>query len=182
MENRSLITMVSEFGAIEQQILENDGMLTPEMERALDLTQGEIKEKVDRYYLFTKSLEAKSTYFKDMENQWKRARQAMENLADGLKNRMKLAMKMKGTTEMEGINFRYILSSGKSKLMIEDESQVPETYWKTRTIEERYLDKEALEADILLGASIPGVRVEPVQQLRSYVTTVGRAKPVKEST
>lgn len=177
MENKSLVSLVSKVSQIEKHLLEGDGVLPPELEQEFDLLSNLTKEKVDAYYFVMQALDARALYLKDMENQFKHARQTLENHKEQMRGNIRHSMCALTTDLLEGYDFRFKLSNGKSKLII-DEEVLPAEYWKRECVD--VPDKELLERELLLGKEVLGAHFEASTTLRSYINPGTKAKPVKE--
>lgn len=178
-ESKSLVALASEIAMLEKEIMEAGGELTPELERLMDLTGGGIAEKVDKYRHVMDAFDTRAMFFKDIENQAYAGRKIFENHKDRLKDNLKYAMKLQGTTELCGNAFRFKLSVSKPKLVIVDEALIPAEYKKDKIV--KVVDREAIENDLALGAEIPGVIVEPTDSIRGYVHGNSKPKQVKEA-
>jgi hypothetical protein len=73
-------------------------------------------------------------------------------------------MNLDGYTELLGIDWRICVQKTKPRLVIEDESAVPDSYKRTRTVVE--IDKEALRQDLEVGVPVAGARLESDGSLR----------------
>lgn len=177
-EPKSLILMTQEIIELERALLENDGVLPPEMEERFNLTTGTLASKVDNYKYVMAAMDARSVYFKDLENQAKAARQIFDNTKDRLKDLLKWSMHSLDVRELLGHDWRFVLSGSKNRLVI-DETKLPPKYFKE--VKSLVPDKDLIEGDMALGTIIDGVTTEPVEQLRSYVNNAGRARQVKEA-
>ena len=176
-ENKSLVSLVQELTQIERELIQNEGTLSPESEQLFDLTQGDIKTKVDRYKHVMDAMDARSVYFKERADEMARARKLFESQKERLKSILKYAMTSLDTPELEGYDWRWRLSPLKDKLVI-DATELPREYMKEEKI--MVPNREAIEGDLLLGKTILGARFESSTMLRSYVNPVGKAKAVKE--
>lgn len=180
MDNKSLVTISMEMARMAAELVETGGELTPEMEDLLNLTEGDLRTKVDRYKMFQEALNANSLYLRDLEVQFKNGRQAAENRIESMKANIKYAMSQMGTDVLEGTAWLFKRSKIKPKLVIAEGVVIPSKYYKEETQVVKVLDKEALMADLALGALVAGVTLEDNYMVRSYVNKPGRAKAVKE--
>lgn len=176
MKGGTLIELTSEILAIEHALMEADGEIPPEIEAQLDLAVGDLREKVDRYHYVMAALEARGTYFADLEKQAKAAKKVFENQRERLRDRLKLAIEARGGREIEGNDWRYVLSGCKDKIIIDD-AKLPPEFMRERIVKEP--DREHIEDVIKCGFEVEGVTVEKSKALRSYVNAAGRAREVK---
>lgn len=176
MKGGTLVELTSEILAIEHALMEADGELPPEIETQLDLAQGNLAEKVDRYRYIIEALESRAKYFAEIEKQMKGAKKVFENQRDRLRERLRFAIKATGGRELAGHDWRYLLSPGKDKLVIDEEKLAPE-YLRERIVKEP--DRDHIEDVLRCGFDLEGVTVEKVETLRCYVNAAGRAREVK---
>jgi len=79
-------------------------------------------------------------------------------------NRIKWSLQVwmlcRGVKEIPGLIHRFAIHKQPDRVMISAESQIPEEYWETRMIKEKFLNKEKLEADLNAGKIIAGAFIE----------------------
>lgn len=177
MSDKSLVALVHDFADLDRQLIESNGELTPQLESELQITEENVRSKVDRYKLYTDHLESRAMYFKDIEEQAKSARRLFENHRERLRETLKFSMHAMDRPELVGNDWRYTLSPGKKRLVIV-ETEIPDKYKVPETV--YVLDKAAIEADLQMGYAVPGAKLEDTETLRSYINHAGKAKPVKE--
>lgn len=163
---RNLVAIAAHIADIERQILEAGGELTPEIEAAFDLSQGEFSEKIDRYYWMIQACDWRAAQFKSIADQGTAARKNFENVKERLKDRLKLVAKEGDVDELKGVDWRFKISvSSKPKLVFTGEP-IPQEWCKE---EIKFVpDKERIENALLMGEKVPGVHFEDVQSIRSY--------------
>lgn len=174
--NKSLMAITAEVIAVERALIENDGVLPPEIEEQFNLATGDLKDKVDRYWIVLEALDARAGYFKSLAESATAARKMIENKHASLKANLKFTMQQLNLSELEGNDYRYKLSNSKPKLVIDDDA-LPPGYKKA--VQTFVPDKEQIENDLALGMSVPGAHMETVQSLRGYMNAGAKAKPIK---
>lgn len=169
--NKSLIQITNEFLELDRLLIESGGELNEEIETALALNQKDLQVKVDKYKLYIDHLKQRAEYFKDLETEARDARKVFENSSDKLKDRIKYMMNTLNVNEIDGEAFRFKLIEGKDKLVVNDQSVVPQEYFIPVTT--LNLDKEKLLQDLQSGLKIDGVDIEVVKTLRTYLKKWG---------
>lgn len=177
-EQKSLLTLTSEIAAIEQAILANDGELTPEIEKMLDLSTGDMKSKVDSYKHVMDAIDWRAAYFKSIKDQAAAAQKTFDGLKDRLKNNLKFCATKLKTDDLRGHDWRFKISTLKPKIVF-DGTPVPPEFCKEVVTKTMAPDRDAIEKALLLGEAVPGAAFEEVQSLRSYVNN--EPKQVKEA-
>jgi hypothetical protein len=165
--NKSLIQITNEFLELDRLLIESGGELNEEIETALALNQKDLQVKVDKYKLYMDHLKQRAEYFKDLEAEARDARKVFENSSDKLKDRIKYMMNLLNVNEIDGETFRFKLIEGKDKLVVEDQTIVPQEYFIPVTT--MNLDKEKLLQDLQSGLKIEGVDIEVIKTLRTYL-------------
>lgn len=176
---KSLVHLAGEVAGLSQALIDNGGVLTPELEALFDLTTGDLRNKVDRYKFMIDGLAERAEYFKKLEDEIKAARKTCENNVERLKDRLKYVMTESGEDELRGNNYRFKMSASKDKLVLDHESgRIPDEYFKEVT--ERVPDKDAIITAIKMGFEVPGVELVPGKSIRAYVNAEAKAREVTE--
>jgi len=165
--NKSLIQITNEFLELDRMLIESGGELNEEIENALALNQKDLQVKVDKYKLYMDHLKQRTEYFKDLETEARDARKVFENSSDKLKDRIKYMMNTLNVNEIDGEAFRFKLIEGKDKVVINDQTAIPQDYFIPVT--SFTLDKEKLLQDLQSGLKIDGVDIEVIKTLRTYL-------------
>lgn len=178
LTGKSLVEIVSQFSDLERQLVDACGDLTPEMEQMLVLNDQDLRIKVDAYRAIMDRLKAEIKYQLDIENEHKAARQTLENRLKWLVDNLKFNMNSMDRRELEGYRYIFKLSVRKPTLQI-DTKLLPPEYLKEVIYKEP--DKEAIEANLAMGAVIPGAEMKPVLVLNQQLNKISLAKPVEET-
>ena len=165
--SKSLIAISAELQEILSIIDENEGVITPELEAQLAITEKSLATKADNYYLFIEELKARAEFLKDQAAKFSAAKRAVENLSTYLTDKIKFCMKETDRTEVVGESFYFKYSPGKKEKIIIDESKVPQEFKIPVTTYE--VDKEAIERVLAAGIEIPGVTTEKIYRLTKGV-------------
>lgn len=140
--------------AIFEELEENGGELTTEIQEALTITKGELQSKGIAYI---EVIGQRKSYVDRIDIEIKRL-QAMkksnQNLVDLLENKLLDAVKLFGDIEME---FTTITTRKSESIEVEDVNSLPPEYKNIKVVETA--DKIALKNAIKLGAKIEGVQL-----------------------
>lgn len=163
---KTLTQLAAEAMMIAQKLMESGGELTPELESALDVNKELLMKKVDGYVAIEDQFEAQAAY-------WKRKRDACDAIyksfsgqIDRLRDRVKFVMNEMGVTEIAGVEHRYKLGKSAGKLIIEDESKIPNEF--KMIVQTTVVDKEKVKAMMKDGFEVPGAKLEEMGSLRVF--------------
>jgi len=160
----NLISITQSIIALENQILDNGGELTPELELSLEINEKNLIEKVDKYVYLIDRLEMGAEFFKAKQEEAAKLKKSYESTIDNLKERLKFAMKTLNTNELRGLEYSYKLAKSKSKVKIENLESIPMEYVREKISYEP--DKEKIFAALEIGLQIPGATLEDSYSLR----------------
>lgn len=163
----TLSMVIAETSAVVQMIIENGGELTEEMELELEKNNIVLAHKLDSYGYVWERLEAEEAYWKSKADEFARVGKSLKRVRENLKERMKFAMVAIEHDEVKGNDFRFKLQKTSGKLVVEDESLLPEEF-KQETVVIEVL-KDDLKTAIKAGEQVPGARVTYEPSLRKYV-------------
>jgi hypothetical protein len=164
---KTLIDLTNDLKAILREVEDNGGEITAEIEEKLNSLNLSVSQKIDAYYIVNQHLEARSEFFKRLEDQAKKARKSIETHQDSLKSRITKSMLELGQKELSGDSVRYVMTPCKPKLVIDDESKLPGEYTMVVTTTEP--DKEKIKQTLELFGDVPGARLEGGFSLRTYM-------------
>jgi hypothetical protein len=121
-------------------------------------------EAIDLAVLTCDQMEAIGEALKKRGDEMKKAGQARINAVKNFKEALKGQMRQDGSDELIGNDFRLCVQKTKPKMVIENESAIPEAYRVTRTVTE--VDETRLRQDLELGVPVDGARLEMSGSLR----------------
>lgn len=159
MEKKSLILLAQESAKLETQILESDGELTPEIEKALTSVEIELPEKVQGYSFNIDRFLALAEQYRKQARYYTKIAKMFEDVSDALKVNIKSAMVILNKSEIDGLDFAYRLMPAQSSLVVDDEKLIPEKF--LRKVEKWEVNKEALKEALRESPDIPGAHLEP---------------------
>lgn len=159
--NVSLFEITREHLLLMELIEENEGLLDPEMEKALTLNSKNFKEKALSYIQVIKYCESELERAKLAENQISSFKKRKQSAIDRLKETLETAVQIFGPIET---GF-YKLSLRKSdQVVIEDETQIPGDFLVEKIT--RTPDKTKLKFALKDNRVIPGVFLKIKQNLQ----------------
>lgn len=91
-----------ELEAVTARIIENGGVLTDELEEALDEIEGAFREKVERTALAVQELERKAEMCESEADRLQSRASSFENSADGLKEYLRHQLRRQGVDRVDG--------------------------------------------------------------------------------
>lgn len=168
MENKSLYLIVNEAMALEQQLMESGGEITPEIESALAVNQESLMEKADGYQHVIERFESLSEHYAARAEFFATIGKQCKTAAERLKNNIKFAMIEMGVDELRGQDIRFKVTPTSGTLHIDDEEMIPVEF-KTEIVKTE-VDKKSLK-EALKSSEIPGARLEPGFSIRTYANT-----------
>ena len=93
-KNKTLNDILNNYQNVEKQLIENDGELTEDIEKKLQINDLDLSEKLNGYEKFVRYLKHQSEYLKSMEEHYTKRRKTIENSITRCKNSMVNAMKL----------------------------------------------------------------------------------------
>ncbi len=112
-EKKTLNDILEDYQKIENELINNDGVMSEELEEILDIHQAELGQKLDGYENFVRYLKSKIDYLKGMEEHYSKRRKTLENSILRCKSSMVNALIMTDNKKIKTDNFNFSL--GKSK-------------------------------------------------------------------
>ena len=161
---KTLSDIIKQSNEIEQQIIENEGEITDLIEVLEKDLMENLVEKAENYYMVIDKLSNAGEYYKQEAAKLSNVAKTISNLEERIKDRLKFGMVEMDRTEIIGTKLRLKLSPTKTKLVIDDEQLIPQSF----KIIEYKVDKELVRAALEKNEKIPGARLEGGLSLRRY--------------
>ena len=139
------------------QLEQNEGLLTPQLELEMKLSTEGVKGKVDAYFFTIEELKSRQEAWKQKKKDATWAVTFYENIIVSMKSRMEMFLKTIGETKILGYESKFSLVKTKKIVFISDESILPANYYKevvTLTV-----DKELIHKDLSAGQLVPGAEL-----------------------
>lgn len=157
MSNLSLYTMAKEYESAFLTLIDTD---IPEeaINDTLEGLEGELTIKAANVAAFALNLEAEADKIKQVEQRIAARRKAYENKAARIRAYLKENMERAGIKKIEALDgsFCATLTAPRASVVVEDESAVPEEYFRTV----KSADKTAIGAALKDGLTVPGAHLE----------------------
>lgn len=157
MSNLSLYTMAKEYESAFLTMIDTD---IPEeaINDTLEGLEGELTIKAANVAAFALNLEAEAEKIKQVEQRIAARRKAYENKAARIRSYLKESMERAGIKKIEALDgsFCATLTAPRASVVVEDESAVPEEYFRTV----KSADKTAIGAALKEGFAVPGAHLE----------------------
>jgi len=160
-ENKSLLSLALN---LERLLIENEGELNDEIEALIKVNETDLATKIDSYYYIIERMKNAAAYYKAEAEKLNNIKKSCEALEDRLKTRLKETMQFTNRTEVAGLRHRFVLTDSQPKLIITDESKIPNEYKIIKT----EIDKSALRVALVHGVKTEGARLEQTCALRSF--------------
>jgi hypothetical protein len=161
---KSLFNIQKEYLQIAEQLQDNGGELTPELETALAINQEELTVKAGGYASVIRYLDSYIEAGKSEKERIEKLVKTAENTRDRLKETIKNAMQMYGVEKIEcgltKIGFR------KSEAVeVTDESWLDDYYFDTKTT--KTVSKMRIKEALKMGKTVNGAKI--VQNLNLQI-------------
>lgn len=122
---------------------------------ALANVEGALEDKLESIAKVIKNLDAMADAYEDEERRLKAKKQAAKNRIDGLKKYVKNNLEVIGKDKVEAGIFKWSLQNSPPKLVITDESLIPDEFFVIERKPIKSEIKKAIEMDqIIDGAEI----------------------------
>jgi len=148
--------------SITNELIENGGELSPELETALTINKSELQQKAVAYIYVVKSLESDISTIDEEIKRLQALKSSRSKTIDKLKETVKNAMNLFGVEEIKTatlkINFR------KSESVEVDDSIISDDYCNFKTV--RTPDKAAIKNAIKSGEEIYGAVLNVNQNIQ----------------
>jgi len=160
---QSIFQISTELNEIINQIIENGGEVTPEIEGALMIKEEELSTKSVKYGYVVKALEYDVNIIDDEIKRLSQIKKVRQNAIERLKNVLSITMQSFNIPEIDTptmkINFRK-----SSSLEITDEDLIPKKFITVK--QSTTIRKEDIKKAIKEGEQIEGARIVENQNLQ----------------
>lgn len=129
----------------------------------LDESKGSLRDKVDNICRVLKNLDGDIDAIKKEEKRLKARRQARENNVEKLREWVFSSMSILEVQEIKTDVFTVSVVNGREKVVIVDESKIPEDFWKVKRDPDTKKLMDAYKED---GEIVAGVDIIRPKQLR----------------
>lgn len=161
----TLTDIVFQVAEITNDIVESRGELTPEMEARLADIDLSLARKVDAYAGVIERLDMEVDYWDKKAREMKSIADSHKRLKEGLRTRIKDAMRTMGKNEILGQDVKFRLVRSQPRLVIRDEKNIPAEF----QVVSWDVDKEKLKKALVSEMKVPGAELEESYSLRTFV-------------
>lgn len=163
LQKQTLYNIRIEHLSLLQEIEDNEGELTPELEEALSLTQEQFQDKALSYGFIIKSFENTANIIDAEIDRLKLLQDKAEKRAQLFKERISEAMQEFGVEKIDSPLLK--LSFRKSEAVsIYDERMIPAGYLVERTVVD--ISKAKIKEAIKTGLTVPGAELVSKKNLQ----------------
>lgn len=143
-------------------LIENGGELTPELEEALAINQQDLTTKATNYGFLIKQLTAECSIIDAEIERLDTLKKSRSKVVEKLKSNMLAAMQVFGVDKIESPVMKISLRASES-VEIEDVNSIPADYMVTKVTTQP--DKSRIKAAIKAGEVMSGARIQVNQNL-----------------
>jgi hypothetical protein len=141
---------------IEQKCIDSDGEISDEDEKAITTIERNLSESCDDYAFLLEKIDHASLFWKQKADKAVAVSRGLNKLYDRIKDSLKQTMEVMQLTSIEGRESKYRMCNNRGRLVISDETKIPDCY----KIVSLTVNKERLRGDLEKGIKIDGARIE----------------------
>jgi hypothetical protein len=160
---KSLATIIHEQILHLMELEELGGEITVDLEEAMQITDRSLAEKVDNYAALITRLDSEIKYYDELTEQFAAKSETYSKIRERLRYNLKDSMGKIGANQLSGNYFEFKLARSTPKLVIEDESLIPNEFKIVETITK--IDNAKLK-QALKTSTIQGAKLEETYSLR----------------
>lgn len=172
--SKSLSELMSESNRISEMLVASEGEITEEIQKIMGYAELEIPEKIDGYHYVMTRLESDVEYYNKRAQEFAVTAKVLDNARDRLKDHVKYVMGEKQITELNGIDFKFILSKSNPSVVISNEELVPQEYKKEIT--EVKIEKKRIAEDLKMGVPVAGCHLQESMTLKASINKTSQKK------
>jgi hypothetical protein len=161
--SKSLWEITTELQQIEDQLMENGGEVTPELETALQISQTELSDKAGNYISLILKNEADAEIIDAEIKRLTALKKSRQNIAHQLKERLSGAMQYFEISKIQ-LPFAVISLRQSESVEVDDPLKLPVEYQRVKTTVEA--DKATLKAALKAGEQVWGASLKTNQNLQ----------------
>lgn len=150
--SKNLFNINEDIFRLHQQIEENGGELTPELEEQLTITEDERESKCEGYVHVIRELKSRSQFIKDEAKRLLDAARTYDKSVERLEDSLLQSIVQLGSVKT---NFVSISTRRNKSVEIDDNVEIPLAYQRVKIEANKTAIKEALES----GVDVPGARI-----------------------
>ena len=161
--NKPLALLIQDYHKIMEAIVQNEGMLTPEMENELTKINELLPEKAASYAFVIDKLESDAEHFKRKAQEFNNISKSISSVQEKMKQLIKDGMVSMDMKELVAGDEIFYVSKAKPRLEI-DESSLDDSF--KMIVQETVPDKEMIQSYLKDGMPVTGARLIDTFALR----------------
>lgn len=159
----SLYVIQQEYISLAEQIIDNDGLLSEEMEAALQINKDQLENKSQCYGFIVRQLEGECDMIDNEIKRLEAMKKSRGKTVDRLKESVSKAMQLYEIEKIETPTLKISFRKSES-IEIEEESLIDEKYMTVKTT--KTPDKKAIKEAIKAGEIVLGVTLKENQNIQ----------------
>lgn len=159
----SLYVIQQEYISLAEQIIDNDGLLSEEMEAALQINKDQLENKSQCYGFIVRQLEGECDMIDNEIKRLEAMKKSRGKTVDRLKESVSKAMQLYEIDKIETPTIKISFRKSES-IEIEEESLIDEKYMTVKTT--KTPDKKAIKEAIKAGEIVLGVTLKENQNIQ----------------
>lgn len=158
-----LYNIQQEYISLAEQIIDNDGLLSEEMEAALQINKDQLENKSQCYGFIVRQLEGECDMIDNEIKRLEAMKKSRGKTVDRLKESVSKAMQLYEIDKIETPTIKISFRKSES-IEIEEESLIDEKYMTVKTT--KTPDKKAIKEAIKAGEIVLGVTLKENQNIQ----------------
>jgi len=159
----SLYNIQQEYISLAESIIDNDGLLSEEMEAALQINKDQLESKSQCYGFIVRQLEGECDMIDNEIKRLEAMKKSRGKTVDRLKESVSKAMQLYEIDKIETPTLKISFRKSES-IEIEEESLIDEKYMAVKTT--KTPDKKAIKEAIKAGEIVLGVTLKENQNIQ----------------
>ena len=159
----SLYVIQQEYISLAESIIDNDGLLSEEMEAALQINKDQLENKSQCYGFIVRQLEGECDMIDNEIKRLEAMKKSRGKTVDRLKESVSKAMQLYEIDKIETPTIKISFRKSES-IEIEEESLIDEKYMTVKTT--KTPDKKAIKEAIKAGEIVLGVTLKENQNIQ----------------
>lgn len=159
----SLYNIQQEYISVVESIIDNDGLLSEEMEAALQINKDQLENKSQCYGFIVRQLEGECDMIDNEIKRLEAMKKSRGKTVDRLKESVSKAMQLYEIDKIETPTLKISFRKSES-IEIEEESLIDEKYMTVKTT--KTPDKKAIKEAIKAGEIVLGVTLKENQNIQ----------------
>jgi hypothetical protein len=159
----SLYNIQQEYISLAESIIDNDGLLSEEMEAALQINKDQLESKSQCYGFIVRQLEGECDMIDNEIKRLEAMKKSRGKTVDRLKESVSKAMQLYEIDKIETPTLKISFRKSES-IEIEEESLIDEKYMTVKTT--KTPDKKAIKEAIKAGEIVLGVTLKENQNIQ----------------